>query len=388
MIRHLLIVAVAATTLVVAMPTARAVKLFDQNDNVLAIDSGAASFSPLAESSGNVVDQTISPGPTDSTKYLNFGKEQTGFIVTPAFGASTVQSLQLRAANDAPARDPLTYELYGTNDAISSGNNSLGDQESWSLISSGATGLDTDPGRHALGAIEDIVNAASYASYKMIFPTLRDTADSNANSMQIADVQLFTDLAGAGSTVLASGDPTLAVTHDAVKSLSSYPDGENPTLALDGDVNNKYLNRGGEDSGLILSRADNKPTVIESLTFTTGGDAPGRDPLSWDLYGTNDPITSLDNSRGLDENWTLVDSGVSGLEEDPGRNMTVGAQPVDGIEAYGAYRLVFTSLRGSPGERLMQVGDILIEGRIVPEPSSFVLLGVGALAALTFSRRR
>lgn len=386
MMRHLLIVAVATATLLVMAPTAQAIKLFDENDNVIAIDLGAASFAPVAESSANIVDQTISPGPTGSTKYLNFGKEQTGFIVTPAFGASTVQSLQVRAANDAEARDPLTFELYGTNDPIVSGENSFGDQETWSLISTGSTGLDVDPGRHALGTIEDIANATSYASYKMVFPTLRDT--DNANSMQVADVQLFTDLAGAGSAVLASGDPTVGITHDTVKSLSGYPGGENPTLALDGNTTNKYLNFGGQDTGIIVSRADNLPTVVESLTFTTGGDAPGRDPLTWDLYGTNDPITSLDNSRGVDENWTLVDSGITGLDTDPGRNMTVGAQTVDGIEAYGAYRLVFTSLRGAPGERLMQVGDVLIEGRIVPEPSSFVILGVGAVAALTFVRRR
>ena len=50
-----------------------------------------------------------------STKYLNYGTENSGFIVTPAFGPSNVQSMRLITANDREERDPASFELYGTN---------------------------------------------------------------------------------------------------------------------------------------------------------------------------------------------------------------------------------------------------------------------------------
>jgi hypothetical protein len=388
---RLLLGGASVIALALSASPALAVKLFNENDLIRAIDLDPNSSLPGNGNEGpdKVVDQVFTPGPPvgGTTKYLNFGKEQTGFITTPMFGSSIVQSFQLRAANDAAARDPLTYELYGTNDPITSTNNSFGDQENWSLISSGDTGLATDPGRHLTGTIEDIVgNTTAYSSYKMIFPTIRDTA--MANSMQVADVQFFTDLAGGGSTVVAAGDPSLAVTHNMVDSLSSYPGGENPTLALDGNGGNKYLNFARENSGLIVSRADGAPTIVESLTFTTAPHAneENRDPLTWELYGTNDAVQSADNSRGNLENWILVDTGDTGFETDPGRGMPDDLQMVENSTAYNAYRLVFPTLRGGEGE-LMQIGDILIEGQAIPEPSTIALVGLALLGGVAVTRR-
>ena len=55
------------------------------------------------------------------------------------------------------------------------------------------------------------------------------------------------------------------------------------------------------------------PSIVESFQITTANDAEERDPSSWELYGTNDPITSVDNSQGDGENWTLIDSGEVSL---------------------------------------------------------------------------
>ena len=84
----------------------------------------------------------------------------------------------------------------------------------------------------------------------------------------------------------------------------------------------------------------------------------------------------------------FVDSGITGFDTDPGRNITGAAQAVMNTEAYTAYRLVFTSLRGGPGESLMQVSEIRFGGQVVPEPSSMMLLGAGALAVMALMRRR
>ncbi|MEN6576645.1 MAG: LamG-like jellyroll fold domain-containing protein, partial [Phycisphaerales bacterium] len=69
---------------------------------------------------------------SSATKFLHFkGETQTtGFVVTPALGATVVTGLTLTTANDAIERDPISFELYGSNDA-----NSLA--EAYVLIASG-----------------------------------------------------------------------------------------------------------------------------------------------------------------------------------------------------------------------------------------------------------
>ncbi len=353
--------------LVTPAPPAAA-QLFGPGDPVLAIDTDVRSSYPGDEAPGKAVDQV------SRTKYLNFGQAGTGFIVTPAFGSSLIQSLRLTTANDSPERDPFSYDLYGTNDAIASGDNSLGDQETWTLISSGATGLEVDPGREVAGPIVDFANGSTYTSYKIIFPTLRDS--DAANSMQVADVSFFTDLSGGGAQILADMDTALAVTADVLGSFSSYPDSEGPTKAFDGDPGTKYLNFAGKNSGFIVTRADGRPTLVDSFQMTTGNDAQGRDPAAWALYGTDDPITSADNSRGNEENWTLVDEGMVMLPDNRG---AVGPLvSVANTTAYGAYRMVFTDLKDT-NDPLMQVAEVTFGGTVVPEPSSllYVLLGLG-----------
>src|SRR5262249_57515534 len=63
---------------------------------------------PAAESPPNAIDNNT------ATKYLNFAKTNTGFIVTPS-AMSVLTSFQLFTANDSPERDPTTVSIEGTN---------------------------------------------------------------------------------------------------------------------------------------------------------------------------------------------------------------------------------------------------------------------------------
>ena len=76
-----------------------------------------------------------------ATKYLNFGKLNTGLIITPAYGTSTVNGFRITTANDAESRDPTSWVLYGTNATIASRNNSTGDGEAWTQIDQGTVDL-------------------------------------------------------------------------------------------------------------------------------------------------------------------------------------------------------------------------------------------------------
>lgn len=143
---------------------------------------------PSGESPDHVVDGV-------GAKYLNFAKTNTGFIVTPLLGPSVATSIKLWTANDSESRDPATYEVYGTNSSVSGGGPfSLG---TFSLISSGGLSLPASRNAGGLALLDDansqtvsFSNSTSYSTYLVLFPTVKDAAA--ANSMQIAEVQLFT----------------------------------------------------------------------------------------------------------------------------------------------------------------------------------------------------
>ena len=170
-----------AEVLLMSDPDGGGASVLDLSNPVLAIDASLpSSLYPGGESPPKLIDGLT------STKYLNFGKLNSGLIVTPG-GPTTVDGFQITTANDWAERDPATWALYGTNDAIVSGDNTEGNGESWTLIASGDIALPAD--RLTLGPLVSFANSAEYSSYKMLFPTLKN-ADAT-NSMQIAEIQLY-----------------------------------------------------------------------------------------------------------------------------------------------------------------------------------------------------
>lgn len=131
-------------------------------------------------------------------KYLNFAKLNTGVAVSSAAGGVPT-SITVWAANDAVARDPSTFKIYGTSSPASgAAGSSIG---GLSLIASGAFSLPVDRtpgGNAALGAFSStatFANATAYPTYVIVFPTVKDAV--GANSMQVAEIQMNTS-GGAG----------------------------------------------------------------------------------------------------------------------------------------------------------------------------------------------
>ncbi|HEY3394943.1 MAG TPA: hypothetical protein VGK58_19720 [Lacipirellulaceae bacterium] len=299
-----------------------------------------------------------------TSKYLNFGTLNTGFIVTPGSGPSIIQSMQFSTANDAVGRDPTSWKLWGTNDPITSVEHSAGDAENWSLIAEGPVELPGtlpdgggDDFRNTLGPLLSFSNSNQYSSYRLIFPTIKNFPA--ANSMQIADVFMFKDMAGTDPIPLSDFDPVIAVQLEPAI-ITGLPDSSSPAAEtadklLDGSATymrgagtflTKYLNFGDVNSGFIVTPAVGA-SIVTSFQMTTADDAMERDPSTWELYGTNDPITSTNHSQGNAESWTLIDSGSVDL---PPERQTAG--PVVTVEnsttAYKSYRMIFPTLRAAP----------------------------------------
>lgn len=152
-------------------------------------------------------------------KYLNFGKENTGVLVTPASTAIPT-TITLWSANDAWERDPDAYQLFGTNSDVSGGgpfNSSL-----FTLISEGPILLpgSRNGGGNSILLAENSVsdtfaNSEAFSSYMILFPVLFDSA--TANSMQVAEIQL-TD---GNSYLFTPNDTIVGVQSDGVPEPSA-----------------------------------------------------------------------------------------------------------------------------------------------------------------------
>ena len=107
-------------------------------------------------------------------------------------------------------------------------------------------------------------------------------------------------------TLIATGAAQADITSpgDIVRGVpddGDWPGAESPPLAIDDDVNTKYLHFKGETqtTGFQVTPSAG-PSVITGLTFTTANDALERDPVAFALYGSN---TSIDGP------YTLIAEG-------------------------------------------------------------------------------
>jgi hypothetical protein len=346
-----------------------AVPVLSPGDPILALDlDGLVSNSsyPGGEAPPNVLDGD------SGTKYLNFAGANSGFIVTPSMGGLPLGSFQLTTANDAEGRDPVSWELYGTNDAITSADNSTGLEENWMLIDSGTVALPSD--RFTPGPVVSVAAGPLYTSYRMIYPELK-----GASLMQIADVGFYVSPDGTGPNLLSTLDSILAI-HAGPD--SRYPGAESPAMAIDGDINTKYLNFGELNSGLIVTPSFG-PSILNGFQITTANDAVERDPTTWELYGTNDAIVDGDNSDGSGEAWTLICAGTLAL---PDERFAVGDmyEICNQDQAFTSYMMLFPTVKDADAANSMQIAEIQFYG--VPEPATVCLLGLGSLVLLRRKR--
>lgn len=372
-------IALLATVALGLGQTAEALNLLNPGDFIISVnrdqdsslDHRTNQSYPDGERPQKAIDGT-------NSKYLNFRKENSGFIVTPD-ASSIVKSMVITTANDTEARDPASYLLYGTNEPISSGNNSAGYGEEWTLIATGPLDLPKGPGsRHQPGLPVDFAdNTTAYSSYRLTFPTLHD--GPSTNSMQIAEVQFFDELSGAGNPIFSPDNEIISVLP------TTYPVAEGPANLIDGDTDTKFLSFGRENTGVIVTPGVG-PSILNRFTLNLAGDSerfPGRDPVAFEIYGTNDPIDSKDDSRGDNEVWTLLNSGSMNYE--PQDRGLVGPFHVGATEYYSSYKIIFPALRDSASVDSVQISELQLIGS-VPEPSTVALAGLGLLGLVACRR--
>ena len=138
----------------------------------------------------------------------------------------------------------------------------------------------------------------------------------------------------------------------------NWPDGEAPPNAIDGNFTSKYLHFLGDKqpTGFQVTPSQSG-TIVGGLAFVTAGDAPVRDPVFFELYGSND---SIDGPYMLIAAGEIVD--FNGPTEWP--RETPGITPIQFAPTapFDHYQLLMT-VRDPGAANSMQIAEVeLLEG--------------------------
>lgn len=167
--------------------------------------------------------------------------------------------------------------------------------------------------------------------------------------------------------------------------VNNFPNGEPPADAIDSNGGTKYLNFAKLNTGYIVTPVLGLSNVT-GITFTTANDASERDPMTFSLYGSTTQTASTTPGATFDlTNFTAITlNQVTNLTAGPGN---VNSVTFSNVGNFNTYLLVFPTVRDSATANSMQIGDALLTGTAIPEPSSLVLLGLGAISLLARHRR-
>jgi hypothetical protein len=290
------------------------------------------------------------------TKYLHFAGDiqSTGVQITPLDGPSVVTGITLTTANDAPERDPITYELYGSNGTIDGPYELIADgnvvdfagEAAWPRYTINATPITFD-------------NDKSYAHYQLMFPTVRDPEAQN--SMQIAEIELLGVLGeGAPGGLMYDGDSLEGWDHD---NNSDAWDGTGPgegapggaALMTEDDVTFVRIQDTGDPRGDGFSDPSNRKVYLTKQIER------GLDGAHLELKLRVATTPPLDNQAG-GEPWP--EGGIGYHIRDGGKGMV-------GIAEDGVGQLAFSLAKAGEIEGL-DTDALVVNGLVGTEMSDDV----------------
>jgi len=149
--------------------------------------------------------------------------------------------------------------------------------------------------------------------------------------------------------VTGPGDTVKGVPDDA-----DWPAGEAPAFVIDDDINTKYLHFGGDvNTTGIQVTASLSGKIVTGLSLITANDAPERDPVTFELYGSN---------VSIDGPYTLIASGdiVDFSQATAWPRQTKNETPIsfENDVAYDHYQVLFTAVRVPGNGCCMQIAEV------------------------------
>ncbi|UCD49431.1 MAG: hypothetical protein JSW27_18100, partial [Phycisphaerales bacterium] len=199
------------------------------------------------------------------------------------------------------------------------------------------------------------------ASVQTMYIGLGDRDNPTAGGtglIYIDDIAFGTPLShNAMVDVTGAGDVVKGVPNDG-----DWPAAETPDLAIDDDTSTKFLHFKGfsEPSGLQITPSVGA-TIVTEVTFTTANDAPERDPVAFELYGSND---SIDGPYTLIAGGEIADFALA--TQWPRFTMNETSISFENDMAYDHYQILVTAVRDATSANSMQVAEIELIGVLAP----------------------
>jgi len=218
-------------------------------------------------------------------------------------------------------------------------------------------GNDNNTGQLFSGSL-GMNNTAGVSWTGTLNPTIAQAntyADANYSTIPLAAGQTATSTPSSNAT--PSGPVPTAVYNQGLSNnvyivnhyptSNNSPPGEGAANAFDNNPNTKYLNFDKYNAGVTVKL--NVGRIVTGFTLTTANDFPGRDPTSYQLYGSNDGI-----------NWVKISEDVLNLSNN--RFWTSPMISVTNSTSYVYYYIFFPTTKAGEGCGLdcdsMQIAEI------------------------------
>ena len=214
---------------------------------------------------GEEIDKLIDNN--DNTKYLTF--HSSAWVEYRHSAAVVVNGYGITSANDAPERDPRSWEFQGWDESTSSWAtlHTISNQPEW-------------PSRFEKKTFS-FSNSSAFSRYRVAV-----SAVNGADIMQMAELEIYRKIAPASTNDITDLGGTIRGSNDDLPwtgpDSDGSPDAERIEKLIDNDVNTKYL-VGSEQSWLEYSI--DEMALVNGYAITSANDAPDRDPRSWELQG-------------------------------------------------------------------------------------------------------
>ncbi len=339
--------------------------------NVLA--TNGVDFS-TGEEAFNVLDGNL------GTKYCNKSQDglnapgvNTGFVITPALGATVINGFQFATANDVPARDPVTVTVEGSNAA----NANQAGGGGFVLLYQGTSGLLQNSDRSSWGLFGNFTNTAAYKTYRILVTTT--SGGASADGAQYSEVKLMgipqTPLPG--SNVLSAADVTVSLKQTSqgnanvlAVSGTDFSSTESSANVKDGNLGTKYYNTAqdgsnprGVNTGFVITPQTGY-TIIDGIQMGSGNDVRDRDPVSITIEGSNDANAGQAGNNSFTPIW----AGPTSFMLDPGRSAYGANYSFINAAAYRSYRVLVTGVFAGDGGGT-QYSEARLFGRMITAPA-------------------
>jgi hypothetical protein len=303
------------------------------------------------------------PAEYEGTEYIRtFNSDKNGGLVDVTYEVTTSQDaiLWITVDNRIPAE-------WNSNGTINSAQDAA-DRVTAAFAAPGTfadTGIDIYVHENDTTDTSMSVFAAEFPAGTYVF----DSMDSGKNFYTIGAIPAEAvepePEVPALSDVTNPGDPILGVPNDG-----DWPGGEYPALSIDNNSGTKYLHfKGPQGITGIQVTPSAGATIVTGLTFTTANDSPERDPVAFELSGSN---------VGIDGPYEVIATGdiVDFAQATDWPRFTKNTTPIsfDNDVAYTSYQLIFTAVRNPATANSMQIAEIELLGVAVnafgPSPAN------------------